>query len=124
MYKNNPEEFIAKVIRLIKEQKATMIVEHITYNTSAIMPYSAEKNSEFYISESLCNDIVVVKLFPGIRPATLRSMLLESGARGVVLETYGAGNAPTSEWFVDLVKEAIDRGVVVVNISQCKISLI
>ena len=47
-------------------------------------------------------------------------MLLESGARGVVLETYGAGNAPTSDWFVDLVKEAVSRGVVVVNISQCK----
>jgi L-asparaginase len=47
-------------------------------------------------------------------------MLLDSGARGVVLETYGAGNAPTSQWFVDLVKEAIDRGVVVVNVSQCK----
>ena len=33
MYKNNPEEFISNVIRLIKEQKATMIVEHITYDT-------------------------------------------------------------------------------------------
>ena len=33
MYQNNPEEFITKVIRLIKEQKATMIVEHITYDT-------------------------------------------------------------------------------------------
>ena len=33
MYQNNPEEFIAKVIRLVKEQKATMIVEHITYDT-------------------------------------------------------------------------------------------
>lgn len=33
MYRNNPEEFITKVIRLIKEQKATMIVEHITYDT-------------------------------------------------------------------------------------------
>lgn len=32
MFKNNPEEFITKVIKLIKEQKATMIVEHITYN--------------------------------------------------------------------------------------------
>jgi L-asparaginase len=47
-------------------------------------------------------------------------MLLDSGARGVVLETYGAGNAPTSEWFVELVKEAVSRGVVVVNVSQCK----
>ena len=93
---------------------------NIQYNTSNITPYIDNSEREFFISESLSNDVVVVKLFPGIRPATLRAMLLESGARGVVLETYGAGNAPTSDWFVDLVKEAVSRGVVVVNISQCK----
>lgn len=93
---------------------------NIQYNTSNIAPYIDNSEREFFISESLSNDVVVVKLFPGIRPATLRAMLLESGARGVVLETYGAGNAPTSDWFVDLVKEAVSRGVVVVNISQCK----
>lgn len=93
---------------------------NIQYNTSNIAPYIDNSEKELHISESLSSDVVVVKLFPGIRPATLRAMLLESGARGVVLETYGAGNAPTSDWFVDLVKEAVSRGVVVVNISQCK----
>ncbi|MBR4028378.1 MAG: type I asparaginase [Alistipes sp.] len=93
---------------------------NIQYNTPAIAPYAPDFSDEFRISESLSNDVVVIKLFPGIRPEILRAMLLESGVRGVVLETYGAGNAPTSEWFVELVKEAIDRGVVVVNVSQCK----
>ena len=93
---------------------------NIQYNTAAIAPYAPDAQSEFRISETLSNDVVVVKLFPSIRPSVLRAMLLESGARGVVLETYGAGNAPTSEWFVELVKEAIERGVVVVNVSQCK----
>ena len=93
---------------------------NIQYNASNIAPLIDNGIAPFHISEKLSNDVVVVKLFPGIRPATLRAMLLESGARGVVLETYGAGNAPTSDWFVDLVKEAVSRGVVVVNISQCK----
>lgn len=93
---------------------------NIQYDTARIAPYAPDFSDEFRISESMCNDVVVVKLFPSIRPATLRAMLLESGARGVVLETYGAGNAPTSQWFVDLVKEAVERGIVVVNISQCK----
>ena len=93
---------------------------NIQYNSSAIANFAPANMDKFHISESLSNDVVVVKLFPGIRPATLRAMLLESGARGVVLETYGAGNAPTSEWFVELVKEAIERGVIVVNVSQCK----
>ena len=92
----------------------------IQYNTQYIAPYAPDFSDEFRISESLCNDVVVVKLFPGIRPSTLRAMLIESGVRGVVLETYGAGNAPTSEWFVELVKEAIAKGVIVVNVSQCK----
>ena len=93
---------------------------NIQYDTARIAPYAPDFSDEFRISESMCNDVVVVKLFPSIRPATLRAMLLESGARGVVLETYGAGNAPTSQWFVDLVKEAVERGIVVVNISRCK----
>lgn len=93
---------------------------NIQYNTAHIAPYSPDFSDEFRISESMSNDVVVIKLFPSIRPATLRAMLLECGARGVVLETYGAGNAPTSEWFVDLVKEAVERGIVVVNVSQCK----
>ena len=93
---------------------------NIQYNNNAIANFVSKPLGEFHISESLSNDVVVVKLFPGIRPATLRAMLLESGARGVVLETYGAGNAPTSSWFVELVEEAIQRGVIVVNVSQCK----
>ena len=93
---------------------------NIQYDTARIAPYAPDFSDEFRISESMSNDVVVIKLFPSIRPATLRAMLLESGARGVVLETYGAGNAPTSEWFVDLVKEAVESGIVVVNISQCK----
>ena len=93
---------------------------NIQYNSSAIAPYAPDFSDEFRISESMSDEVVVVKLFPGIRPETLRAMILDSGARGVVLETYGAGNAPTSEWFVNIVKEAIEREVVVVNISQCK----
>ena len=92
----------------------------IQYNTQCIAPYAPDFSDEFRISESLCNDVIVVKLFPGIRPATLRAMLIDSGVRGAVLETYGAGNAPTSDWFVDIVKEAIEKGVIVVNVSQCK----
>lgn len=52
MFKNNPEEFISKVIRLIREQKATMIVEHISYDQiegeydSTI--FTAEKNTQSF----------------------------------------------------------------------------
>ena len=65
MFKNNPEEFITKVIRLIKEQKATMIVEHISYDQiegkydSSI--FTAEKHASFdkaYRAEKHIQDYV------------------------------------------------------------------
>ena len=49
----------------------------------------------------------------------LRAMLSAPGLRAVVLETFGAGNAPTNEWFIRVLKEAIDRGVIILNITQC-----
>ena len=47
-------------------------------------------------------------------------MLSAEGLRGVVLETFGAGNAPTSEWFIRVLEEAIDRGLIVLNVTQCR----
>lgn len=120
---NRTTKFSAEALNAFASFNYTALADvgvNIQYNNAAIAPYAPDFSDEFRISETLSDEVVVVKLFPGIRPATLRAMLIDSGARGVVLETYGAGNAPTSEWFVELVKEAIDRGVVVVNVSQCK----
>jgi L-asparaginase len=49
----------------------------------------------------------------------VRALLTISGLKAIVLETYGSGNAPTTKWFIDLLKEAINKGVIVLNISQC-----
>ncbi len=71
------------------------------------------------IATRLAEGIAVVKLFPGMSECVLRSMLFAPGLRAVVLETFGAGNAPTSEWFIRTLREAIGRGVVVLNVTQC-----
>src|SRR5690554_3043839 len=63
--------------------------------------------------------ITILKLFPGITREAVRSVLHTPEVRGVVLETYGSGNAPTLPWLVAEVAEVIGRGVVVLNISQC-----
>ena len=49
----------------------------------------------------------------------LRAMLSAPGLRAVVLETFGAGNAPTSEWFIRVIEEAVARGIILFNITQC-----
>lgn len=65
-----------------------------------------------------CN-VMFIHLFPGITERTLRHLLDTPGIKGIVLKTYGAGNALTDKWFVDLIRETIERGVVMLNVSQC-----
>lgn len=65
------------------------------------------------------DDVLILKMFPGINEATVDHILSRKGLRGVVLETYGSGNAPTDGWFVKVLKKHIDHGLVVVNVTQC-----
>lgn len=64
-------------------------------------------------------NVMYLSLFPGITPTMIRHALSTPGLRGVVLKTYGAGNAPTDPFFIEAVRDAIDRGLVIVNVSQC-----
>lgn len=64
-------------------------------------------------------NIVILTLFPGIRPEVVDAVLSAPGLRGVVLKTYGAGNAPQRLWFIERLREVVARGVVVVNSTQC-----
>jgi L-asparaginase len=64
-------------------------------------------------------NVIVLTLFPGIQENIIRNILHTPGLRAVVLKTYGAGNAPQKPWFIKLLKEATERGIVIVNISQC-----
>ncbi len=66
----------------------------------------------------LIDDIAVLKLFPGIQEETVRC-ILGSNARGIILETFGAGNGPTSAWFLDALRDAVADGKTILNITQC-----
>ena len=93
---------------------------NIAYNLPAILrPFETASDTELRTAERLADGIAIVKLFPGLNESVLRSMLSAPGLRAVVLETFGAGNAPTSEWFIRVLQEAITRGVIVLNITQC-----
>ena len=71
------------------------------------------------VHKELDNRIGILKLFPGMTPEYVETVLSVPGQRAVILETFGAGNAATDDWFVELLKKAIDRGILLVNISQC-----
>ena len=62
---------------------------------------------------------MIIDLNPGITEGILRHQLATPGVKGIVLKTYGAGNAPTEAWFTEAIKDAIDRGIVILNVTQC-----
>ncbi|RPD95825.1 asparaginase [Aureibaculum marinum] len=81
--------------------------------------FRPDKNKKTFFRKKLNNNIVILKLFPGITKEVVKAILNIPGLRGVILETYGSGNAPTSTWFLLLLKKAIDKGIYIVDVSQC-----
>ncbi|MCH5330540.1 MAG: type I asparaginase [Alistipes sp.] len=90
----------------------------ISYNYAAAMRVSGEVEP-LRISTDLSGGVVVVKLFPGIGIDILKAILSVPGLKGVVLETYGSGNAPTNGEFIAVLRDAIERGITIVNVTQC-----
>ncbi|TVZ52114.1 asparaginase [Dokdonia sp. Hel_I_53] len=71
------------------------------------------------VHKQLVTDILLLKLYPGISQCLVESMLRSNCVKGVVLETFGAGNTTTQGWFVEILKETIKRGIPIVNVTQC-----
>jgi L-asparaginase len=89
----------------------------IEFNRAVIQPY--EPGKTLSLQATMDNHVAVIKLFPGISPLVLESLVAIKELKGVVLETYGSGNAPTDAWFIDCLTKAIKRGIVILNVSQC-----
>ena len=89
----------------------------IDYDFNAIKPY--QPYAKLKVHQNMDSRVAFLKLFPGISKESLRAILEIPDLRGVVLETYGSGNAQTSDWFIELLKEAVGRGLVIFNVSQC-----
>ena len=65
------------------------------------------------------SNVMFLDLHPGITEEILRHQLNTPGIKGIVLKTFGAGNAPTSQWFSDAIRDAVERDIVILNITQC-----
>jgi L-asparaginase len=89
----------------------------IEYNFPYIKPYRPDL--PLILHELLDENVMILKLFPGISQKIIHNVLTISRLNGIVLETYGAGNAPSDEWFLTELKDAIDRNIVILNVSQC-----
>ncbi|WP_028892284.1 asparaginase [Tenacibaculum sp. 47A_GOM-205m] len=91
---------------------------HLNFNHHLLLkPNKEEKKLVF--RKKLDNHVAILKLFPGITESVVRSFINIPELKGIILETYGSGNAPTEKWFVDLLEDAVKRGIYIVNVTQC-----
>jgi L-asparaginase len=89
----------------------------INYNSQYINYLRQTKPVHFH--QNIDENIAIVKLFPGISQKVLEGIINIDGLRGIILETYGAGNAPTEKWFFDILKIASDKKISLLNVTQC-----
>ena len=90
---------------------------HLKLNPEFFLAKS--QNKEFTVHKKLDNNVAIIKMFPGISEAVLAAIFEIPNLKGIVLETYGSGNAPTEKWFLSLLKIAIDKGLHIINVTQC-----
>lgn len=89
----------------------------IDYNAPFIKAYQPER--PLVLHPDMDENVTILKLFPGINQQVVESVLNIPNLKGVVLETYGSGNAPTEKWFLDCLRDAVERNIVLFNVSQC-----
>ena len=90
---------------------------HLKINNELVSPKTHAK--KLLVHKHLDDNVVVVKMFPGINETVLSAIIEIPNLKGMILETYGSGNAPTDEWFINALKKAIKKGLYVINVTQC-----
>lgn len=91
---------------------------HIRYNNNLIIK-PEDWNRAPIFHKDLDTRVSILKMHPGITPQIVRTILCGNDTRAVIIETYGAGNAPSKDWFISIVREAAGIGKILLNVTQC-----
>lgn len=113
--KHNAEEF--KAFQSFNYPVLAESGVHLKYNYNTIGSFS--DNKDLIVHKKLNQDVAILKLFPGINSRVVKASLNIRGLKGVVLETFGAGNAPNEKWFLNEIEKAINKEIIVLSVSQC-----
>ena len=121
--------------KLYRANRTTKInAEHFEAFTSPNYPAIAESgvhlkfqehllhqnnNKPLIVRKHLENNVVILKLFPGIQNKVVQTILEIDHLKGVILETYGSGNTSTNAEFINLLATAINKGIYIIDVSQC-----
>jgi L-asparaginase len=79
-----------------------------------------ELGGQFKIHTGINDNVVILKMFPGINQKVFSSVMQIPGLKGIILETFGAGNVPTSPWLIEEIRQAIMNDIIVLNVTQCQ----
>jgi len=90
---------------------------HLKVNRELLLKNKGAKKLK--VNSSFDDNVAILKLFPGISKSVLASVLSTPNLKGIILETYGSGNAPSSDWFISELSNAIKNNICVINVTQC-----
>ncbi len=90
---------------------------HLSINEAALLKPNRRKKLK--VHKNLESHIVLMKMFPGMDRDTIAHIFSFSNMKGLVLETYGSGNVTSEKWFLDLLRGVSQRGIPIVNVTQC-----
>ncbi len=116
---NRAEKFTSSKFDAFQSLNYPVLAEagvNIVYNYKAI---KKKPTGKFSVSKGFDTNIALIKIFPGIQPSTISAIAGEKGLKGIILETFGSGNAPSDTRFLKSLEDAISKKIIVVNISQC-----
>jgi L-asparaginase len=114
VFKNSSENFDA-----FKSPNYPELAEagvKLKFNSYALYP---EQSGMFHAHTRMENKVGVVRVFPGLTEEVFRAMVL-APVKGIIIHTFGAGNVPNAPWFFDVIREALENGVCVANVTQCR----
>lgn len=80
---------------------------------------NAGERGPLIVHKTMDHGIALLKLFPGLGREVLHGVLKIPGLKALILETYGAGNAPMDDWFLEELRMAIEKGLHIINVTQC-----
>ena len=119
---NRTTKYTAENFRAFRSANYPVLAEagiHIKFNT-AFIRYPKTWGNPLRPVYNLDPSVLIIKVIPGMKRELLDFLVSTPGIRAIILETYGSGNAPSGKWFTDCIRKAIDRGLIVLNVTQCQ----
>jgi len=96
-----------------------LIVSGVNLSVNYQMLLIPNKEKNLKVHKKLASNILLVKMFPGINETTINHLFSFPEIKGLILETYGSGNITNEKWFIIALKKLINRGIPIVNVTQC-----